>query len=156
MTAGLIFSQRLKLRCRQLELTIQFIERVETEIRYTASPCEEIIRHISQDERFAELKFLTEFCNTPSSGRSFASRFQSAVDASKGWLCQQDDDTDKLKEFSSDMGLTDVEGQIKNCELYRGILEGSLKEAEEQKNKKCSLYRSLSVMGAAAAAVIMI
>lgn len=75
------------------------------------------------------------------------------ISASAG-LCK--DDIEFLKKFSLALGVTDIEGQISNCELYTTLLTEQLKKAKEEELTKCRLYRVLGFsFGSITALVIL-
>lgn len=70
------------------------------------------------------------------------------------WWSEQIDKIDKnsglsiedrsvMKRFSDGLGVSDIEGQISNCELYSGLIEERLRLSEEDELKKSRLYRVL-------------
>ncbi len=156
MSIGIVYSQRLKNRCIQLKSAVAFVERIESEMRYTMDSCEKIIERISKDDRYKNLNFIYEFLNDFNSFTSFEQRFKQAINKEQERMSLNESDIELIKEFSSNMGTTDIEGQINNCHMYAKLLKSALNEAEEERNEKSRLYCSLSVMAAAAFSVIII
>ncbi len=66
--------------------------------------------------------------------------FVRAIPAYKG-LTKSDKDV--LCGFGKSLGITDTQGQINNCELYRNLIEECLHNSRSDELTKCRLYRVL-------------
>ncbi len=53
------------------------------------------------------------------------------------------EDRDLLMCFGANLGVTDIEGQISNCDLYIKIFEERLNDAKSMEKKNIKLYRTL-------------
>lgn len=65
-------------------------------------------------------------------------------------------DKELLSSFGSQLGTTDLEGQLSHIELCRAMLSKQLSEAEEEQRQKGRLYRTLGVFGGVSAAIMLI
>ncbi|MEG1887222.1 MAG: stage III sporulation protein AB, partial [Oscillospiraceae bacterium] len=66
------------------------------------------------------------------------------------------EDVTTMKLFFEGLGKSDVEGQLKHCELYEKRIGDCIADAAEQHTKKGQLYKTLSLISAAAIAVLLI
>lgn len=65
-------------------------------------------------------------------------------------------DKELLFSFGSQLGATDLEGQLSHIELCRTLLSKQLSDAEEELKQKGRLYRTLGVFGGVSAAIMLI
>lgn len=72
-------------------------------------------------------------------------------------LCDTGDKTDKslLLDFGSQLGKTDLEGQLSHIERYQKLFELRLENAAEEIAKKSKLYRAMGLFIGISAALIM-
>ena len=128
---GLMAAGGLRRRVSTLGQLSRFMVRLADQIRYTAAPVEELLTAAESSGEFDGLSMLGHVC----------SRLR------KGEL---------LRGFGSQLGRTDVEGQIANCRQYGDLLEQRLTEAREAAAAKGRLYMTLGFAGGMALALLLL
>ena len=125
---GIHFALCLKMRVRQINLSIQCVEDIRGAIRYARRPKADLISEMA--EKYPELEWLKE----AGEGENF-----------------------KLgKDFCQGLGAGDLETQMDHCDMYYQRFSACLKTAEKEKNEKERLYVSLGIFAGAAVFVLFI
>lgn len=143
-------SRRLTLRVEQLEAFLRFLSLAQTEIRFTALPVEQIV-----ERHGGELMFLQKCANECSLGKPFTVSWEESVNSQSKTGGFLPSDLELLKSFGSELGASDVEGQLSHCSLYSELIRESLKNAREEKNRKSRLYQILGIFSGMAAALVL-
>lgn len=138
---GFVESWRLKLRVRQLEDSIRFLQRMEGEIQYTACPIAQIMEQHREDA-----VLLLECANRMADGMKFQTAWVQAVTQGKGTSGLTREDKTYLIEFGSTFGGMDQMGQIAACRLTLTRLEQQLTQARQDVAQKSKLYGSLGIL----------
>ena len=58
--------------------------------------------------------------------------------------------------FGEKLGITDVEGQLKHIELYKGLAKAHLDDSKKDITEKSRLYKTMGFFVGAAVALIVI
>lgn len=66
------------------------------------------------------------------------------------------EDIDLLLQFGSQLGKTDIDGQLKHIKLYKEFFKKQLENAEDAIVKKSRLYKTMGLFAGTAAALMMI
>lgn len=61
-----------------------------------------------------------------------------------------------LAALGSDIGATDVDGQLNSCGYYKRLLTAELEQREEKNRRSSKLFPALGVMLGVSAAIMMI
>jgi len=146
---GYMESHKLSVRVEQLEAFWVFITAAKTEIRYTASPVDEIVRRHGNMRLFT---LCTEYCQ---SGSNFSDAWSDAVANGTKGLGLDDKDISLIHDFGAGFGTSDVEGQLAHCKLYAELITARLENAKEAKNRKAKLYFMLGVFAGMAVALLL-
>ena len=144
---GLLESRKLILRERRLEDFLSFLQVMTTEIRFSQTHLDEIIRR--HGEKFEFLKACAEKVEQ---GAAFLSVWREEASRAAGFNAE---DRRLLQDFGVGLGTTDISGQLAHCELYTDLFQVRLKEARGQKEKKAKLYLLLGIFGGIAAALLL-
>jgi len=147
---GYVESHRLAMRVKQLEAFLRFLSAAQTEIRFAALPVEQIVQRHGGEMEF--LKICGERCK---SGGSFLSAWDFGIRSGtkdSGFLAG---DINLLQGFGNGFGASDMEGQLSHCALYSDLINESLKNAREEKNRKSKLYQILGIFSGMATALLL-
>lgn len=156
VAAGLMKSASLEKRVRELEAFLSALSRISNEIRYFATPTEDIIAKLDASKEFKNL-FVFAYCkNDFEATRNFSKSWSDALKKSKQKLSLEDGDFEALGFFGNILGTTDAEGQMANCERYKNLLEQRLSCAREDKSKRGRMYTSFGVLAGVFFAVIFL
>jgi stage III sporulation protein AB len=142
-------SHKLSIRVEQLEAFLVFLAAAQTEIRYTASPVEEIIR------RHGNMRLFTLCMENCQCGSNFSEAWSDAVVSGTEGLGLDGKDITLIHDFGAGFGTSDVDGQLAHCKLYTELITARLEDAKESKKRKAKLYLMLGIFAGMAAALLL-
>lgn len=148
--SGCYFSGRLTRRKRFFESFLSFIVSLEIRLRYSQL---DIIPLIS---RCAEQSSLPAFSGIIASDEPLSEIWNRRVDKIPSSEGLKADDRELLSQFGTQLGRTDLEGQLKHLAEYRALIEERLNSAGEICQKKSKLYRSLGFFAGAAVTLVLL
>jgi stage III sporulation protein AB len=154
VAAGFMKSASLAKRVRELEAFLSALSLISTEIRYFASPTDDIIAKLDSANEYKQLHVFGVCKENLENTRDFAKVWADALEKSKPYLSLDKGDFESLIWFGSMFGTTDMQGQIANCERYCGLLQQRLDSARDDKSKRGRMYTSLGVLAGVFFAVI--
>lgn len=146
VAAGLIKSNSLSKRVRELEAFLSAFSQISTEIRYFASPTNIIISKLDSFSEYKNLRIFGPCKENLAQTHDFSHAWCCAIDQAIPYLSLKKSDIETIKGFGSTFGTTDAEGQIANCERYCELLRQRLENAREDKIKRGRMYTSLGVL----------
>lgn len=134
---GYWFSLRLLRRSDNLFTLIECIDKMKNFISFGRY---EIARVVSLSfENVEDFKAFTE----NDDDEEFFEWWRSCVATLNFSTALNKEDRELLLRFGENLGVTDVEGQISNCELYITLFKKCFDNAKEIENKNVRLYRIL-------------
>ena len=87
---------------------------------------------------------------------TFFKKWKNAVaDISDGYALKHED-KQLLCSFGEKLGITDVEGQLKHIELYKGLANAHLDDSKNEIKQKSRLYKTMGFFVGTAAALVII
>lgn len=129
---------------------------VETQLRYACLPVPELLRILSENPSVSRLGFIKCVREKVCFGEPFPDAWKFGVEA-QSELCRLLGDTvHHLIRLGSDIGATDLEGQLSCCECYRKVFEKELKLQEEKSCKYNRLFPPLGLLAGVSAAILII
>lgn len=155
---GILFSNRLSLRYRELINVRRFMQMLETEVTYGATPLPAALYSISNKAEGIVSKF---FCSVSDSltDRSFYT-VRDAWNESAEMIFQQSSlqrsDIELIKSFGSILGCSDREDQNKHFKLFYHELRHQEDAAIEEIKKNGKMYRSLGFILGIAVFVVLV
>lgn len=131
------FSLKLTARCEDLLSVIESLQRIKTNICFGGFEISRVIAlSFESKEKF---RIFTE----TESNDNFHSWWVNCVSSLAKTTSLTKEDLNILLRFGANLGVTDTESQIANCELYLKMLEERLNTAKSLENKNARLYRIL-------------
>lgn len=127
-------ARRLGERERLLLDWKRLIQRLNTEIGYTARPLAQLLLREGASSRF---------CREAAGDPAFAADPQRALGAAGERLLERPGDRELFRAFAQGLGASGVEGQLEHLALCQGLLGPILEEAREEREKKSKLYLAL-------------
>lgn len=137
----------LRLRRGFLVDFIDFLTRLETNIRYFSDDIFKLIRLSAP----SSLSFVFEDKREP-----FCDYWKSCIKKIPKSYKLTKDDIQKLYEFGETLGTTDAQGQIEHIRVYKSVFEQSLKNARKDCDSKSRLYKTLGFFAGAVLALMII
>ena len=153
---GLTAAGGLRRRVTVLGQLSRFMTRLADQIRYTAAPVEELLEAAESSGEFGELPLLGRICSRIRNGERVLDAWEAAVEEDGRLSGLTRADRELLHGFGSQLGKTDVEGQIANCRQYGELLDQRLSEAREASAAKGRLYMTLGFAGGMALALLLL
>lgn len=147
-------SREYKERVKYLENIQLCTSLLENEIRYTQTPIGEAIEKIKNNAQGVIENILSYVCTEikKHTDRSIHKIWNEAVDINMSGVNKND--IELLKSFGNHLGESDVEGQIKNINVFNSRISYYLKVATDESEKNCKLYRSLGMYSGLLIAVL--
>lgn len=144
---GFYYSYKLNLRLRFYNSLIDFLSRLETNIRYFGDDVYKLIR-------LSAPTLLSEHFNkniTP-----FVTYWNRAVyELTKAYALSSEVNAN-LSEFGKMLGATDVEGQIKHIGIYKSLFTTERDNFQKDCKTKGRLYKTLGFFAGAVLALIIL
>lgn len=86
---------------------------------------------------------------------SFLKMENAVANISDGYALKHED-KQLLCSFGEKLGITDVEGQLKHIELYKGLANAHLDDSKNEIKQKSRLYKTMGFFVGTAAALVII
>lgn len=135
---GNSFSLRLSNRRKTLESVVKAISRMKTLICFGSFDTSRVVAECLCEDEFPLLD-IDNIDNTA----DFSTKLSTAIDNISSAFSLNKSDKKLLSEFSSQLGATDVTGQVAHTELYSQLFSQRLEQAKIQESQKSKLYRIL-------------
>lgn len=155
---GILFSNRLSLRYREITNLRRFMQMLETEVTYGATPLPVALHNISNKAEGV----ISRFFNSISDGltdRSFYTVREAWIDAAEVILTQSSlhrSDIELIKSFGNILGCSDREDQKKHFQLFYLQLKHQEDAAMEEIKRSGKMYRSLGFILGIAVFVVLV
>lgn len=152
---GIILSERLNKRVKELELILIFLDKLKTCLIYQNLPTNEMIDLLSENSSCKSLLFLKPCQELLSNQTGFPLAWESAIEQSKDKMHLNDTDYSLLLSLSDIIGSSDTKGQLNAIGMVEKLLGDQRKEAQQAREKKGKLYRSLGALAGAGMVIIL-
>ena len=150
--SGFLINYRAKKRLENLQKCLLIFEQIETNIAFCSDNVYSLIEKINEKSYPC---FLNKFLSY-NSNESLSERWRKSVSESKFKDCFKNEDEQILISFGKMFGITDSEGQMKNCLLHKKMMENNFQKALREKEKRGNLVTTLSVIGSIMIIVLLI
>lgn len=137
---GISLSVDLKKKCETAQLLCKFADEVALLMDFKLTSTGDILRHISQDERFSSLQFV----------RSYDMEKKSPVNTNLDRI-----DDRELASFLSELGTTDIENQLRLVKSYKAFAESRKNHFQKEYEKRRKLYTAFGVSGGLVLALML-
>ena len=150
---GIMASKKLSHRVEFYEQYIKFISYISTEMRYSSSPIPELFKKYNNSLMISQI--LNNCLDGMNDGNNMTSSWENAIDNLNGDYGLKLEDINIIKGFGSNLGATDLDGQICHLKLNNDLAITYLENAREEKKRKEKLYIMLGVFAGIAAALLL-
>lgn len=154
---GILFSNRLSIRHRELKNLRRLMQMLETEITYGATPLPVALGSISKKSEGTVSSFFGNISEGLSK-RSFYSMSEAWIDSAEAVLTGSSllrADIELIKSFGNILGCSDREDQKKHFQLFYMQLMHQEEAAMEEIRKSAKMYRSLGFLLGIAVLVVL-
>jgi stage III sporulation protein AB len=153
---GWLRGQRLTERVREIRRLIYMLQRLETEIAFSATPLVQAVQRIAGHPTTRDAQFFRRLADDlaarPEHVRTV---WQSLLDAERMRGPLQAAELEALAQLGESLGISDREDQIKHLHLAVSRLLAAVEEARAEEQKYRAMWRSLGVLGGALLVVLM-
>ncbi len=146
---GFVLSAKLYKRRDFLKSFTEFISLLATNLRYSSDDIFTLVNSSAENSNLDLLHFSE--CNRP-----FDELWLDKVKQISFEIPLSKSDVSMLKDFGSQLGKTDTEGQLKHLELYEVSFSKQLASARDAITKKSKLYKTMGFFAGSAIALMMI
>lgn len=155
---GLFYAGRLSIRCSELNNIRRYMQMLETEIAYGATPLPAAMLNLAQRAEGLTGRFFLLVAESLSdrSFYSFKDAWIFAVESIYGDTPLKETDILLLKGFGNILGSSDREDQRKHFELFYTQLKQQLDLAGEELHRSGRMYRSLGFLLGIAVYVVLV
>lgn len=153
---GQYYSTSAVKRIRALEQVLLLLNAVQNELSYCRTPVRELVHRLALRSEFSELPFLQVCSRMCDQEIPFPQAWSASLQERSQTGSLRREDLSQLLAFGSQLGTTDLNGQISLCRLYVRLFEERLTQAREWKSKYAKLYLSLGVLGGLLAWVLFL
>lgn len=154
---GIIFSNRLSIRYKELSNMRTFMQMLETEVIYGATPLPVALRNISNKAEGLLSGFFLNISENLAN-RTYYTVREAWIDSAEAVLTQSSlkrADIEVVKGFGSILGCSDREDQKKHFQLFYFQLKHQEDAAMEDIRKSAKMYRSLGFLLGVAVFVVL-
>ena len=134
----------MKNRIVLLEKIQILIDLTQTYIGFVNSDILSLIRTLTENSNLSDLSFLNDCMSTVIETEDFSCAWNKSVNDFRSSLTKEDKDI--LISFGSQLGKSDTQGQISNCELHKQRINSQIYKAEEIYKKHGNLYFNLCII----------
>lgn len=110
----------------------------------------EIVKHLKDTDSAGQLMFLDTDEQSPDLRADILDRIELNKDKFRP------DEKSALRQFFTQLGTTDIEGQLSLVERSKAYFFGQLQKLREESKSKCRLYNSLGALGGAFVAIMLL
>lgn len=154
LLTGMRISFKLKLRVRMLNSFYQFLNEMETKIRYQAVAVDDLISQAIDSGNYNNLSFLISVNKMIKSSIPFETAWYKSIDEEDSFISPQD--IDLIKMTARFLGKSDIEGQVSSLVLQKNLVKNSIDSAEKELLLKGKMYRSVCTLAGAGIGIILI
>ncbi len=128
---------------------------METRLRFSGIPVGELLVAI-ENGGCDNLTFIGKCRAAIEKGEPFNKAWSESILGCKPLCGMLPDETAKLVSMGSDIGVTDIEGQLSCCGYYREIFSASLSEKDEKRKRSAVMFPPLGILLGISAALFLI
>lgn len=140
-------------RYKNLVKILSGIEILENEITFSKDTIDEIFIKIAT---LIECDCIFRTVTQRNKGECLFKGWKRAVFQDKEKLCLKASDCEVISMLGAELGITDVQGQIKNILHIKELLKKQIEESLDEKKRTSRLYKSMGVaLGVFAAVLLM-
>ncbi len=128
----------------------------ETQLRYACLPVSELLRVLGENPSVSKLEFIRCVREKVCFGEPFPDAWKNSIEAETEFCRLLGASARHLVRLGSDIGATDLEGQLSCCEYYKKIFEKELETQEEKSRRYTKLFPPLGLLAGISAAILII
>ena len=154
--SGQYIAFALNTRVRLLEKIQLMLTTAENSLNFLQSPCEKLIKDLSENTELNELKFIGNCFLKMQNGSDFPNAWRASLNEKRCVRFLKDGDKAVLVSFGEMFGTTDVAGQISNCRIHSELIKDRLEEARAVRERYASLSCGMGIVCGIGVIIMMI
>ncbi len=154
LMTGIYIRSLLNDRITYLEKLIEMVEIIRSQLNYSASNIHSLLELLTNQKSFKQMYFLNTCLNELNNGTDFVSSWEYSLSSFKSPLNKEDKEI--IVSFGFQLGKSDLEGQLSNCDLYKDRLRLQLDNARKNKEKNGDMYMRLSVLSGVLIVILLL
>ena len=147
-----LFQQR---RVSLLEMVILMITSGESRLRYSCLPVGDLLKALNENEALSELCFIRTCREKVCFGMDFYTAWRESIESETEYCTLLGKSVKSLISMGSELGSTDLDGQLSCCEYYKKIFENDLEEQREKSIKYSKLFPSMGFLLGISAVILI-
>ena len=144
------FSIKISQRTKDLFTVVEILVKLKNYIAFDKSEIHRVVK-----ESFASAYGFDDFGEV-CDDLSFREWWNKSVEKLTFTTALNKEDLSLLLRFGEKLGVTDVDGQISNCDLYIKLFSERLENAKESENKNVRLYRVLGFSAGCTVSLVLL
>lgn len=128
---------------------------METRLRFSGVPVAELLLEV-ENAGCNTLPFINKCRISVENGEAFNKAWRESILGCVQLCRLLPEESGKLVSMGSDIGVTDIEGQLSCCGYYREIFSASLSEKDEKRKRSAVMLPPLGILLGISAALFLI
>lgn len=152
---GRLIASRDSKKVEAIKDILRMINVMETRLRFSSVPVGELLAAV-ENGGCDSLTFITDCRTAVENGEPFNKAWRESILSCKAFCRMLPDESAKLVSMGSDIGVTDIDGQLACCGYYREIFSASLSEKDEKRKHSAVMFPPLGILLGISAALFLI
>ena len=152
---GRLSSNKLSKHVNYLNLMIEVLEFIKSDMSYNKSAILEITKKLSKDIYLDKLGLFDRLYKKLIKGKSMINAWKEALKDNDIKFILNKSELAEIERIGYWLGNSDVEGQISNINLTLDFLKKNLIKAQEDKEKYYKIYNNLGVLSGIAVVILI-
>ena len=145
-----------KKRVSFLESIILMISTAETQLKYACLPVSDLLKIFNENTALSELEFIRSCREKVCFGEPFPDAWRESIENEAEFCRLLGNSAKNLVSMGSELGSTDLDGQLSCCGYYKNLFEADLEEQREKSEKYSRLFPSMGLLLGISAAILII
>lgn len=154
VSIGFLLCEKYKNRMIELSCYLDFLNKVETEMRYTNSEISRIIENILSFDDKSNFALNTK--ENINSKNNIIDIWQNFATSGKNKALLTENDKQLFLDFSNFIGKTDIDGQLKSFAILKEKVNANLTNATNDYKNKGNMYRQLFIFSGIGLSIVFI
>lgn len=142
-------------RAEAVKDILRMINVMETRLRFSGVPVAELLLAV-ENGGCDNLIFIGRCRAAVEKGEPFNKAWRESILGCRQFCRLLPDESARLVSMGSDIGVTDIEGQLSCCGYYREIFSASLSEKDEKRKRSAVMFPPLGILLGISAALFLI
>lgn len=143
-------------RVNTLERFSLIIRSIKTYIGFSKTPLTQIVRKLETDQDFSDNPFICLLNLKLGNGEDFFEAWRDSLESVRSGSRLSDDDVSLLCSFANGLGVSDLNGQLENCDMFLSLIDTRLDALRPKAVTRMKVFNSLGLLAAGLAVIILL